>query len=114
MNASTPRMKSRVSRTFSTVALVGAPSLNSSVPMRVSTLSGVTSDGGIAAGVWAVAFIPPLQSAVAKIVVDRISLLRFGFIRGDGFGSLLRATVSFAGGFAGDLVGDGPHVSRNR
>src|SRR4029453_11487784 len=32
---------------FSSVALLGTPSLKSSVPGRVSTLSGVTIDGGI-------------------------------------------------------------------
>src|SRR5215510_677469 len=41
-------VKSSVSRTFSAVATVGAPSLNSSVPIEVWTRSGVTSDGGIA------------------------------------------------------------------
>ena len=37
------------------VSLLGAPSLKSSVPMRVSTLSGVVIVGGIALAGWAVA-----------------------------------------------------------
>src|SRR5262245_9367438 len=41
-------VKFSVSRIFSAVATVGAPSLNSSVPIEVWTRSGVTSDGGMA------------------------------------------------------------------
>ena len=37
-----------MSQAFSTVAASGMPSKNSSVPMRVSTLSGVVISGGIA------------------------------------------------------------------
>jgi hypothetical protein len=48
-------VKSIWSKAFSSVALLGAPSLKSSVPMRVSTLSGVVIDGGIAGAVCAAA-----------------------------------------------------------
>jgi hypothetical protein len=48
------RVKSSTSRIFSAVATLGAPSLNSSVPMRLSTLSGVIIAGGIALAAWAV------------------------------------------------------------
>ena len=46
-NASMPRRKSRWSKSRSAVACVGKPSLNSSVPIRVSTRSGVMIFVGI-------------------------------------------------------------------
>ena len=44
---STARTKSRLFQTFLAVSFVGKPSLNSSVPMLVSTLSGVITFAGI-------------------------------------------------------------------
>src|SRR6516162_9229931 len=46
-NACTPRWKSRLSKTFVTVASSGKPSVNLSVPSRVSMLSGVVMAGGM-------------------------------------------------------------------
>jgi hypothetical protein len=61
------RVKSSVSRTFSAVSRVGTPSLNSTVPMRISTFSDVVMNGGSSAAAWAVA-LPALKS-VAPISV---------------------------------------------
>ena len=47
--ASTPRMKSRWSYSRSAVSGVGAPSLNSSVPSSLCTVSGVVIEAGGAA-----------------------------------------------------------------
>src|SRR6476646_3126787 len=49
MDASTPCMKSRLSYSSSAVAFVGAPSVNSSVPRRLSTRSGVEIDRNVSA-----------------------------------------------------------------
>jgi len=46
LNASSACVKSRLSQILSTVAALGAPSLNASGPMRVWTLSGVVIPGG--------------------------------------------------------------------
>ena len=65
-NTSVPRMRSRLSYRASTVFAVGMPSKNSSLPMEVSTSSGVMIDfgigvlnpGGVTAS-WAPATDPP-------------------------------------------------------
>src|SRR5262245_12025449 len=69
-------MKSSVSRTFSAVPGVGAPSLNSSVPMLVWTLSGVTSPGGIAARDCALAGLVALPARTAAPTVRARIVLR--------------------------------------
>src|SRR6202044_956356 len=46
-NVCSPREKSRLSMTFSTVESSGKPSKNFRVPIRVSTESGVVIDGGM-------------------------------------------------------------------
>jgi hypothetical protein len=61
------RVKSSGSRTFSAVSTVGAPSLKSSVPMRVPTLSGVVIDEGTAVPTSADAcdrHVPRIQSKI--------------------------------------------------
>ena len=55
--------------------LLGAPSLKSSVPMRVSTLSGVVSDGGIAGAVCAAAMWG--SASVAQITTAERSSICF-------------------------------------
>src|SRR5688572_20010596 len=71
-------MKSSVSRTVSAVVTLGAPSLKSSVPIRVSTRSGVTRDGGIAEAPCAAATPGSVGTAHATRIVK--SLMSGGVI----------------------------------
>ena len=52
--ASNARVKSRWSKTFSTVSSDGTPSLNVSLPMRVSISSGTAIPGGMSAAFFRV------------------------------------------------------------
>ena len=63
-NASTPRMKSRWSYSRSAVSGVGAPSLNSSVPSLLCTVSGVVIEGGTSV----VTLIAPSPLRAARVV----------------------------------------------
>ena len=79
MNACTPWMKSRWSYNKAAVASDGAPSLNSNVPSRVSTLSGVEIDLTVSAETSAIAVLLPhcgfdhCESDVVTPVVTQIT-----------------------------------------
>src|SRR5580693_4348947 len=87
-NACTPREKSRLSMTFSTVGSSGKPSKNLSVPSRVSTESGVVISGGMSVvififggGVGEAVLVQPARDAAinkaAKVFVIFTALLLF-------------------------------------
>src|SRR4029453_6348286 len=81
------RVKSSASRTRSAVSTVGAPSLYSSVPMRVSTFSGVVIPGGLAVDVCAQA---KLGRASVEQAANRASGLRICIMASPSFfGSVL-------------------------
>jgi hypothetical protein len=71
MNASIPCTKSRWSYSSSAVALVGAPSRNSSVPRRLSTRSGVEIDRSVSADTPSCP-LPVIASSVIVVCVTEI------------------------------------------
>ena len=74
---------SRFSYTFSSVALLGRPSLNSSVPMRDSTFSGVVIEGGSAGPCWAAARPAVVASAqvITSVAVGRTNLIMVSLLK---------------------------------
>jgi hypothetical protein len=83
-NACTPREKSRLSITLSTVWSSGKPSKNLSVPRRVSTESGVVICGGISVVIfifgvvcaWRVVMtaVAPISAATSKVGVFMVAI----------------------------------------